>query len=167
MEKKFIIFIIIVTILILGGGIFFVSGSASAPQITASSNAKVSVEQAMNFDWGNISYSGAKATKTFTIKNTGKDTLKLFNIKTSCHCTKAYLTINGQESEKFGMAMGDTASAYVGQVEPGKEATLTVLFDQSFHGPSGMGPVTRYISVDTNDSQHPTLTFTLTGVVVQ
>ena len=49
--------------------IFFVS-KTSTPTITASENATAIVEQT-EFDWGNISYSGGKVSKTFSIKNTG------------------------------------------------------------------------------------------------
>lgn len=162
-EKKLLILFIAVTSILLFGGVIFVSSSTSTPQVTASQNVKASVNQD-SFDWGNIPYAGEKATKTFTIKNPGTDVLKLMNIKTSCHCTKASVTIDGKESPSFGM---DGLSSWVGEVSPGKEATLTVVFDQAFHGESGIGPVERYVSLETNDPRNSKLTFTLTGTVVK
>lgn len=163
-DKKIIIGFILVTLLILGGGIYILSRTATAPQkITTSQNAKVSVDQKTH-DWGNIPYSGGNVSKTFTIKNTGTDVLKLSNIKTSCACTYAQLIIDGKTSPKFGM---HTTSSWVGEVAPSKEANLTVVFDPAFHGPTGVGPMERLISVQTNDINNPNLEFSLKGVVVK
>lgn len=164
-EKKVIIGLALFTLVIIFGGVFlFGSTSTSAPQVKASSDAIAYTIEPTSFDWGTIQYSGEKATKTFTIKNNGKDTLKLYNVKTSCHCTNAYVTINGKESPRFGMS---GVSSWVGEVAPKKEAKLTVIFDQSFHGPQGVGPVNRFVSVETNDKGTAKLTFTLTGTVVK
>ncbi len=163
-DKKIIIGFVIFTLLILGGGIYILSQTTTSPAaVNLSQNAKASVDQ-KTYDWGQIPYSGPDATKTFTIKNTGTDILKLTNIKTSCACTNAQLTIEGKISPKFGM---HTTSSWVGEVPPGKEAQLIVVFDQDFHGPTGVGPIERLISVQTNDSSNPNLEFSLKGVVVK
>lgn len=155
----------VVTVVLLGGGVFFLSSTTtSVPQIVVSDNAKAKTLDPTSFDWGNISYDGEKATKTFTIRNTGIESLKLYNIKTSCHCTKAYVTIDGRDSPSFGMS---GVSDWVGEVAPGKEARLTVIFDQTYHGPSGLGPITRFVSVDSNDRLIPKITYTLSGTVVK
>lgn len=163
-DKKLIIGFIILTGVILGGGIFLLSSSGSGPaQITVSRNAKAEVSE-KTFDWGNIPYSGGNATKTFTIKNIGSDTLKLTGVKTSCVCTKAQAIIDGKTSPYFSM---HSTSAWTGEVTPGKEAQLTVIFDPAFHGPSGVGPIERLVSLETNDVQNPSLEFSLKGVVVK
>lgn len=163
-DKKFIIIFAVFTLVILFSGITIISNSTSTPRITASENAKAETQDPTSFDFGNIAYSGSKATKIFTIKNTGSDTLRLFNVKTSCHCTKAHITINGKDSPDFGMS---GVSTWVGEVPSGKEAKLTVVFDQSFHGPAGVGPITRFVSVETNDKGNLKITFTLTGTVLK
>lgn len=162
-DKKVIIGLIIFTLSILGGGIYVLSTSSAPVKITASQNARISVDQ-KTFDWGNIPYSGGNATKIFTIKNTGSDTLKLTGVKTSCTCTKAQVAIGGKSSPYFSM---HATSAWVGEVAPGQEAQLTVIFDPAFHGPTGVGPIERIISMQTNDTQNPTLEFSLKGVVVK
>ena len=163
-----VILLIAVTFVVVSAGVYvFNATTKNDPQIKKSSLAKAYVQDPTSFDWGTIDYSGPKTTKSFTIKNTGKDSLQLYNIRTSCHCTKAYLTIDGDNSPEFGMDMGGATSSYVGNVRPGKAAKLTVVFDQAFHGPSGVGPITRYVNVDTNDTATPELTFTLTGTVVK
>lgn len=163
-DKKIIIGLIVLTLLILGGGIFVLSSTSATPaKITASQNAKAEILE-KTFDWGNIPYSGGNATKTFVIKNTGSDILKLSGVKTSCTCTKAQITIDGKGSPYFNM---HSTSGWVGEVAPGKEAQLLVIFDPAFHGPSGVGPVERLISVETNDVQNQTIEFSLKGVVVK
>lgn len=162
-DKKIIIGFIVLTFLILGGGVYFLSSASSSTQVTPSQNAKVEVAE-KTFDWGNIPYSGGNATKTFTIKNSGTDALKLSVIKTSCTCTKAQITIDRKVSPYFSM---HSTSGWVGEVAPGKEAQLLVIFDPAFHGPTGVGPIERLVSMETNDKQNPNLEFSLKGVVVK
>ena len=156
-DKKIIILMIISTIVSLFGGIFFLTKTTSTPQITVSQNAKAYVPNSTSFDWGIIPMSKGNVTKAFTIKNTGTDTLKLFNIKT-------YSTINGTDSPSFGM---DGLSSWIGEVSGGKEAKLTVVFDPAYHGPQEVGPINRFVSVETNDKANTKLTFTLTGNVIK
>lgn len=160
-EKKILILVSLVSLVILIGGVFLVSGSSSTPQVTASQNAKA-VLGATSADWGRIPMNGGLVSKEFIIKNTGTDPLKLFNIKTSCHCTKATVTIDGNESPEFGMS---SVSSWVGEVKPGSQAKLKVIFDPLYHGINGLGPISRYVNVETNDKSNSKLTFTVTGTV--
>lgn len=162
-DKKIVIGFVVLTLLILVGGVYILSVTSANPaQVNLNQNVKVEVDQ-KNFDWGKINY-GTDAAKTFTIKNAGTDVLKLTNIKTSCACTFAQVAIDGKVSPKFGM---HTTSSWAGELPPSKEAILTVVFDSDFHGPSGVGPVERLISVETNDATNPKLEFSLKGVVVK
>lgn len=163
-QKKIVIAFIVLTVAILVGGIYILSTTSATPQkVITSQNAKVLVD-AKTHDWGNIPYSGGNVSKTFIIKNTGSDVLKLTNIKTSCACTYAQVIIDGKTSPNFGM---HTTSSWVGEVAPSKEANLTVIFDPAFHGPSGVGTIERLVSVETNDIQNPVLEFSLKGVVIK
>lgn len=163
-DKKIIIVMIVSTIILLFGGIFFLTKTTGTSQITTTQNAKAYVADPTSFDWGPVPMNKGNVTKVFTIKNTGTDTLKLYNIKTSCHCTKAYVSINKVDSPSFGM---DSLSSWTGEVPKGTEAKLTVIFDPAYHGPSGMGAINRFVSVETNDRANSKLTFTLTGTVVK
>ena len=160
-EKKLIILTVISIVLIMGGGMIFLA-SSQAPQVTLSQNAKAYTTGPTSADWGQIPMYKGNVSKTFVIKNIGTDTLKLFNVKTSCHCTKAHVTIGPDESPDFGM---DSYSSWTGEVAPGKEAKVTAIFDPAFHGPGATGPINRFISVETNDKANPKLTFTITGTV--
>lgn len=160
-ELKLVLLTITSTVVIMGGGIMFLN-SSQTPQITSSQNAKAYTISPTSADWGQIPMYKGNVTKEFILKNTGTDTLKLYNIKTSCHCTKARLTIGLSDSPFFGM---DSYSSWVGEVAPGKEAKLSVVFDPAYHGPQGVGPINRFVSVETNDKTNPKLTFTVTGTV--
>lgn len=162
-EKKLIILIAAVTLIILSGGVYVLSQTSISSQFQTSSNAKLEVNE-KSFDWGQISYNGGNVSKTFTLKNSGTDILKIKNIKTSCTCTKAQLTIDEQSSPYFSM---HSTSSWVGEVKPNQEAKLTVIFDPAFHGPSGIGPINRLVLMETNDVNSPKLEFTLTGNVIK
>lgn len=162
-ERKLLLGILFATVLVLVGGVFFLAQPTGTPVVTASENAKAEVVET-DFSWGNIPINGGKVQKVFIFKNTGQDALQITNIRTSCHCTVARLTSNGKTSQDFGM--GNTSN-WVGVVDPGKEATLTVIFDPAFHGPQGIGSVTRYVSVNTNDKSNKEIVFTLTGTVIK
>ncbi len=153
-EKKIIISIVIFTILLLFGGVLLLSGGSPT-------NAKAGVDQ-LNFDWGQIDMKGGNVSKTFTIKNTGTDILQLTKIRTSCHCTKAQIKIGETLSPYFGM---NSSFSWVGDVPPQKEAQLEVIFDPAYHGPSGVGPINRLVSVETNDTKNSRIEFSLTGTV--
>ncbi len=163
-EKKILLASVVLTLILLIGGIFLVTNSTVGPaQVTASQNTKALVDQ-KNYDWGQIPFGGGNVSKTFTIKNSGTDILKLANVKTSCHCTKAQVEIDGQTSPYFGM---NGISSWIGQVTPGKEAKLTVIFDPAYHGPQGIGSINRLVSVETNDASNQKIEFSLTGTVVK
>ncbi|KKR80621.1 MAG: hypothetical protein UU73_C0001G0265 [Candidatus Daviesbacteria bacterium GW2011_GWA1_41_61] len=162
-EKKVIIGFVVVTALVLAGGIFLLTKSSTAGQVEISQNVKAEAAE-KTFDWGNIPMYKGNVTKTFTIKNSGTDTLKLINIRTSCHCTQAQVKIDGQSSPFFGMS---TVSSWIGEVVPGREAQLDVIFDPAYHGPQGVGPINRFVSVETNDPNNKTLDFSVAGTVVK
>ncbi len=162
-DKKVITGFILGTLLVFGGGVYVLKTTLSAPQLGSTQNAKISVDQKTH-DWGTIPYSGGNVSKTFLIKNIGADVLRLANIKTSCSCTKAQVVIDGKNSPFFSM---HSNFPWVGEVDPSKEASLTVIFDPAFHGPSGVGAVERLVAVETNDITSPKLEFSLKGVVVK
>ncbi len=159
----FIVGIIVVTVLILGVAVFFGTRIGTTPQVTADSQVALSVES-NKYDWGTIDYNGGIVSKSFPIKNSSNTTLKIYNVKTSCMCTTAQLKTPEVTSKKF--AMHETSSDVI-EVKPGSTAELIVEFDPSFHGPSGVGPITRTITMETNDAKSPTLQFNLTGNVVK
>lgn len=159
---KFIIGIILASFLILAGAVFLASRIEGPPEVVASQNAKAQVAETKH-DWEEIKLNGGDVKKTFVIKNAGTDPLQLANIKTSCMCTTAQVKIGEEQSPFFGM---HSKSSWLGEVIPGENAELEIVFDPAYHGPSGLGPITREVVVETNDKDNPQLTFTLTANVV-
>ena len=161
-NKTIIISIIAASILILVGGVALVGRAPRPPEIVASLSANAEATE-MSYDWGSISLNGGKVEKTFSIRNSGTGPLEIANVKSSCMCTEAQVTINGEKSPFFGM---HASSSWLGSVQPGGTAELLVIFDPAFHGPSGVGQITRVISLETNDPKRKNLEFTLTANVI-
>lgn len=161
-SNKIILTVLAGTLLLVAAGVFLAGKTSTPSGVSRNSRASAVVDSATK-DWGEIGINNGKVEAGFPIKNTGSDTLKLYNITTSCMCTLAHLTINGADSPSF--RMGDRSS-YVGEVAPGSEAVLKVVFDPAYHGPNGLGPVTRQALVETNDPQNPKLQFSMSGTVV-
>ena len=149
------------TILTLIGGFFLATGSGPAKLGGGDGQAYT---DHTSFEWGEININGGNATHEFTIENRGTGELDLANILTSCACTSAQITIDGVVSPYFGM---HSTSSWVGKVAPGKTATVSVIFDPLFHGPTATGPIERLISVKTNDPKNENMEFNLTGNVIK
>lgn len=162
-SDSFVIWIIVVTVLILGGAVYFGSKIGLSAQVTTDSQVSVAVKE-NRFDWGTIDINGGIVSKTFTITNEGSAPLKLYEVKTSCTCTTAQLKTADQTSKKFAMHDRNTD---VFEVQPQETAELVITFDPAFHGPSGVGPASRVVTINTNDVENPTLTFQLMANVVK
>lgn len=153
----------VVAIALLIGGVVYISGGNQASEIVASSQVKVQVTES-SYDWGTIQMQAGKAVARFDIQNAGSEVLQLFNLASSCTCTTARLILGDERSPAFSM---HTKSRYVFEVPPGETAQLEVEFDPAFHGPGGVGPITRQVTVATNDASQPELQFTTTANVIR
>ncbi|MCB9815818.1 DUF1573 domain-containing protein [Candidatus Nomurabacteria bacterium] len=85
-------------------------------------------------DFGVIPQYGGKVETTFTVTNTGKETLQIGDLTTSCSCTSAMIA--------------ETS------IEPGKSTTLTVVFDPNFHE-EPLDVFKRTVFIPTNDPRNP------------
>ena len=160
---KFMVGTVVITVLILAAAAVFGSGMGATTQVTTDGQVAISVDS-NRYDWGNIDISGGGVSKSFAIESSGDVPLKLYNVKTSCMCTTAQLKTTSQTSPKFNMH-DQTSSVF--EVKPGETAELIIEFDPAFHGPSGIGPISRTITMNTNDPRNPTLSFNLTAQVVK
>ena len=154
---------IVVTILLLAGMVFIGTKNGATPNVTSSDQIEIATDST-KYDWGNIEYSDGIVSKIFNIKNNSDSILKLYNVTTSCMCTTAQLVTPNNKSGKFGM---NTKSTAVFEVNPGETAQLVVEFDPAFHGPSGVGAINRTVTINTNSSQTPELSFQVEGFVVK
>jgi hypothetical protein len=163
MKDNYIVISVLVGALVLIGGGVYLSEKASQPsQVEKNTQARLAVNN-QSYNWGNIPINGGDVEATFVIKNEGADTLQLFNISTSCTCTKAWLQNENEKSPEFGM---HTQSRYVMNLSAGESTELRVIFDPAFHGPGGVGSMTRQIMMETNDVSQPEIVFNINGTVV-
>lgn len=150
------------TILILLLGLLLIRQSQPAEmEFTQDANAQVEGEQVR--DWGIVDINGGVVEESFQIVNQGSGNLEISNIKTSCMCTTAQVSINNEKSPVFGM---HTLSGWRGVVKPGETADVKVIFDPLFHGPQGTGPVTRTVFIETNDPSNPAIELRVAANVV-
>ncbi len=119
---------------------------------------KVTVASTFN-DLGTMKVKDEKSAE-FTIENIGNKPLQLSKIKSSCDCTFGQVIIDGTKSPEFSM---HAANPWVGIVDPGKKATLSVIYRPSIMPVSGV--VTRDVYVQTNDPEKSNLTFTVKAFV--
>ena len=141
---------------IMGVGIYAVSKGGNAAQVEAVIGAKAEVIGERSKDWGRIKMSEGDAVAEFTIQSKGDKQLQLYNLKTSCACTRARLESDQSVSPYFNM---HSTSDYVLDVKPGDMVKVVAIFDPAFHGPSGVGSISRTITMQTNDPDNPELTF--------
>lgn len=106
-------------------------------------------------DLGNIKVKDEKSAE-FTIENKGTKSLSLFKVSSSCDCTFGQITIDGVKSPEFTM---HSKNPWTGTIEPGKSASLTVIY-RPFIMPV-KGVVTRDVYIQTNDPTKSQITFTV------
>lgn len=117
--------------------------------ITKSKNSPKIVIEPAEFDAGTVSLADKNLEKIFEVKNTGSDDLKINKIWTSCMCTVATLKVEGKESEEFTMQASELSSPII--ISQGQLGQLKMVFNQNFHGPSGVGHLTRSVYISSND----------------
>ncbi len=142
---------IIVGILVLGGLIWIARpDDNNTPSVQANSNGMLTVEESSNYDFGTISMAAGNVTRIFKIRNSSSDTVVISKMYTSCMCTTATLTKGDQRFGPFGMP-GHVAVPKIDQtVNPNEEVTVEVVFDPAAHGPAGVGPIQRTITIENN-----------------
>lgn len=106
------------------------SGNAAPAQDTG---AHITFDRTF-YDFGTIAQFGGIVQTTFTVSNTGRETLEIGTLSTSCGCTSAEISSHS--------------------IAPGEMATLTVFFDPDFHE-EPPGVITRTVFIPTNDPDQP------------
>lgn len=169
MNKWFLIGVLVFTVAVIGAAVI-ISGSGSPSDAKAvleqTNGSKIAIDH-MQKTVGNIPYSGGILYHSFPIQNTGTKDLKIANLGTSCHCTKAFLRIGKTDGPEFGMKGSSVPSNWTGILKPGEKGEIIAAFDPAFHGPAGIGSVTRIISFETNDPNHSYVEVSFDGVVIK
>lgn len=165
-DRKIIIAIILFTVAILGVAILFLGKSSSKANLQKTIGAKIETTET-SFDFKDIPFSGGNAIHEFKIKNVGDKPLQIANMATSCACSKTFFKNAQSESPKFSMKSMSPPSDWTGTLNPGEEGQVVSSFDPTYHGPQGVGPISRIVSFETNDPDHPYVEFSFSGNVVK
>lgn len=142
--SKYIIGASIITV-----GVIFYFGFASNEGTSVDSSRIVSAitVDRTSHDFGDIDIFGGKVSTTYTLKNTGEQSVRITSAVTSCMCTEGEI-----EGMRFGMHNNSSQAVII---PAGKESVLTAIFDPLAHGPDGTGRVTRQLMLETDSSITP------------
>lgn len=151
-DTKIIIGAVVVSLFIIVGAVV-AFGNDKAPQRETLGNASMTIDKKFE-DFGTMK-GDEDRTATFTITNTSTSSvLRVWNIATSCDCTFATISIDGKDTGEFNMPMHMTGDLknWIGEVAPGKIATLAVTYRPKVMPVTGS--VTRQVTFATNDPQN-------------
>ncbi len=111
------------------------------------------------FSFGPISMARGKVTHRYPIRNVGTEPLLVRKLYTSCMCTTAALVKNGKKSDAYGMPGHTPIPTINVPINPQEEAFVEVVFDPAAHGPAGVGPIERVVTIENNAGQPLELEF--------
>lgn len=148
-DTKVIIGAIVASVALIVGAVF-VLGKDKSPQREQLGTGAMTLDK-KEADLGDMKVTDERSA-TFTITNTSKDSiLRIWGIATSCDCTFANVTINGTKTGEFNMTMhmNSTLKNWIGEVAPGQNAALEVIYRPKVMPVTG--PITRQVNFSTND----------------
>lgn len=132
------------------GGLMWWSKPAQTSAPTAGSNtgakSALTVSEKL-YDFGTISMANGKVNHLFKVANSTDKDINLESVMTSCMCTTAYLESASGEKGPFGMAGMGYISSTNEVIKAGESREIKVVYDPNAHGPAGVGPVDRFVSL--------------------
>ena len=154
-------------ILVLGGLIIAAmpqpaSRSPTAVELVSAASARSTgalAARESNFNFGSVSMARGKVTHRYWIRNAGTEPVVLGKMYTSCMCTTAALVKAGRKFAAVGMPGHTPISALNESMAPAEEAMVEVVFDPAAHGPAGIGPIDRVVTVENSAGQPLELAF--------
>lgn len=111
---------------------------------TALAQPKIKVEEGTTLDFGDV-YTGLKAEKVLTIRNIGKDTLRISEVKAQCGCTAAMM----KDEDKM--------------IPPSGSGKLSISFNTQNYGGQ---KVTKQVYITSNDTSNARVTVSFNVNVV-
>jgi len=111
------------------------------------------------FSFGPISMARGKVKHRYPITTTGTEPVVIRKLYTSCMCTTAALVKDGKAGAAFGMPGHTPIPTINVPIKPGEQAFVEVVFDPAAHGPAGVGPIERVVTLENNGGQPLELEF--------
>lgn len=161
-QTKSIIISIISAVLIIIG-LVYISNSFSgddSPTNGDSRSSGVLTPEKTAFDFGTISMAAGEVSHTYKIKNSSAQRVIISKMYTSCMCTTASIIKGSEKKGPFGMPGHMRIPTINEEVRPGEEVNVEGIFDPAAHGPAGVGPIERTITLENNAGKAIELTFT-------
>jgi hypothetical protein len=113
-----------------------------------------------------VSMADGLVSTRFAVSNTGQTELTITNLGTSCMCTSVALETADGLGPTFGAHPDENPVGWSTTLAPGEVASLPVTFDPNAHGPDGVGPFRRIVTLSSNDPLQPNFEVKLSGEVV-
>ncbi|MGQ0526004.1 MAG: DUF1573 domain-containing protein [Betaproteobacteria bacterium] len=110
-------------------------------------------------DFGQISMAAGKVAHRFRVWNTGATAVTINRLYTSCMCTEATLYTPSGRKGPFGMPGHGPLPAVHQVIGPGGMAEVAIVFDPAAHGPAGVGPTERVVTIRSDDGGQLDLRF--------
>lgn len=156
----------IIIVFLVAAGISLVLVTKPAP--TGGDNLLSSLSSALqtsepSFDFGELSMARGKVNHEFSFANSSDKPIGLNQVYTSCMCTTAELFLEEGRFGPFGMPGHGFSSPIKAEMAPGEAGKVDVVFDPAAHGPAGVGPIERFVYVQTGDGS--VLRFRITALV--
>lgn len=134
-------------------------GSDSANTTSVGTSAAVVSVVEQPYDFGDIEIFDGKVSTSYTLKNGGAESMTITKAGTSCMCT---------EGEIAGFVFGMHGSEVKSVIIPaGGEEVVKATYDPLAHGPSGVGPVTRMLNLETNSTETPKIELRFSANVIK
>lgn len=113
------------------------------------------------FNFGSISMATGKVTHRYWIRNAGTEPILIRKMYTSCMCTTAALVkSSGRKFDPVGMPGHAPVPTINESMSPGEQAIIEVVFDPAAHGPAGIGPTDRVVTIENSAGRPLELAFT-------
>lgn len=154
--KKIIILIVIILLGLFVWGYSTNSGTPASVQGIQTNNNQETLLTAEEilYDFGSISMKDGNVSKDFIVKNNTEVDIFVSKVVTSCMCTNAYIVKpDGSVKGPFGMVGHGAGYPADENIKPGESRIIRVVYDPNAHGPAGVGPIDRFISL-TDDSDN-------------
>ena len=155
--------IILVCVVIIGlftWGYFSKGGTTASVQgVSTSNNSKGLLTATEKFyDFGTVSMKNGNVSREFNVTNASDKDITVDTVITSCMCTNAFIVkSDGSVKGPFGMVgHGGSVPPANEIIKTGESRIIRVVFDPNAHGPAGVGPIDRYITLtdaSSNDLQ--------------
>lgn len=167
--KNIITLVCMVVVSLFIWGYFSKGGTIASVQGVSEFNSPVSKNSLTAsekfYDFGTISMKNGNVTKEFTVTNAGNKDVTVSTIFTSCMCTTALIVApDGNTKGPFGMAgHGGSVPPANEVIKAGDSRVIRVVFNPNAHGPAGVGPIDRFITL--TDTSGNTLQLEIKAIV--